>query len=283
MLDQDVADTFPTIKAPLEAWPIMPGDAYIGLAGEVVRTIEPHTESDPVALLLQFLVFFGNATGRGPHFKVEGDQHFTVLDVVLVGATAKSRKGTSAGRTRQLFKGADGAWESTRVKSGLSSGEGLINEVRDPVKNGTKVIDPGVEDKRLLVLEAELAGALTMMRRPGSVLSRVIRDPWDCRDLAVLTKNNPTRATGPHISIIGHITIDELLAKMDRTSMANGYANHFLFACVRRARLLPHGGDLDDSALRDRDPPICDYFQKAGRVFQKGRESLGPRARRCSL
>ena len=90
-----------------------------------------------------------------------------------------------------------------------------------------------------------------MMRRPGSVLSRVIRDAWDCRDLAVLTKNNPTRATGPHISIIGHITVDELLAKMDRTSMTNGYANRFLFACVRRARLLPHGGDLHDFAVRE--------------------------------
>ena len=170
---------------------------------------------------------------------------------MLVGATAKSRKGTSAGRIREIFKVADGEWESTRIKTGLSSGEGLINEVRDPVMDGSKVIDPGVEDKRLLVLEAEFAGALTMMRRPGSVLSRVIRDAWDCRDLAVLTKNNPTRATGPHISIIGHITIDELLAKMDRTSMTNGYANRFLFACVRRARLLPHGGDLDGSAVRE--------------------------------
>jgi hypothetical protein len=247
MLNQNVTDIFPTIKA----WPIMPADAYIGLSGEVVRTIEPHTESDAVALLLQFLASFGSAVGRGPHFQVEGDRHFTLLDIVLVGETAKSRKGTSAGRIRQLFKGADGKWESARVKTGLSSGEGLISEVRDPVMNGAKVIDPGVEDKRLLVLEAEFAGALTMMRRPGSVLSRVIRDAWDCRDLAVLTKNNPTRATGLHISIIGHITIEELLARMDRTSMTNGYANRFLFACVRRARLLPHGGDLDDSAVRE--------------------------------
>jgi len=114
-------------------------------------------------------------------------------------------------------------------------GEGLINEVRDPLWLAPKVIDPGEDDKRLLVLEAEFAGALTMMRRPGSVLSRVIRDAWDCPDLAVLTKNNPTRATGPHISIIGHITIDELLARMDRTSMMNGYANRFLFACPSRA------------------------------------------------
>jgi hypothetical protein len=251
MIDQYAADNFPTIKAPFKAWPIVPVEAYVGLSGEVVRTIEPHSEADPAALLLQFLTFFGNAVGRGPHYEVEGDRHFTVLDIVLVGATAKSRKGTSVGRIRQVFRAADGEWESARVKTGLSSGEGLINEVRDPVKNGARVIDPGVEDKRLLVLEAEFAGTLTMMRRPGSVLSRVIRDAWDCRDLAVLTKNNPTRATGQHISIIGHITIDELLARMDRTSMTNGYANRFLFACVRRARVLPHGGDLDDSAVRE--------------------------------
>jgi hypothetical protein len=210
--------------------------AYIRLSGEVVRTIEPHTEADPAALLL---------------LQVEGDRHFTVLDIVLVGATAKSRKGTSAGRIRQVFRAADGEWESARVKTGLSSGEGLINEVRDPVKNGAKVIDPGRRGQAVARPRSRVRRYLTMMRRPGSVLSRVIRDAWDCRDLAVLTKNNPSHATGPHISIIGHITVEELLAKMDRTSMTNGYANRFLFACVRRARVLPHGGDLDDSAVRE--------------------------------
>ena len=95
-----------------------------GSPGEVVRTIEPHTESDAVALLLQFMASFGSAVGRGPHYLVEGDRHFTILNAVLVGTTAKSRKGTSAGRIRQIFKAADGEWESTRVKTGLSSGRG---------------------------------------------------------------------------------------------------------------------------------------------------------------
>jgi hypothetical protein len=266
MLNQNVTENFPTVEAPLQEWPVMPAEAYVGLSGEVVRTIEPHTESDPVALLLQFLASFGSAIGRGPHYLVEGDRHFTILNAVLVGDTAKSRKGTSAGRIRQVFRIADGEWESTCVKTGLSSGEGLISEVRDPVMDGAKVIDPGVEDKRLFVLEAEFAGTLIMMGRPGSVLSRVIRDAWDCRDLAVLTKNNPTRATGPHISIIGHITIDELLAKMDRTSMMNGYANRFLFACVRRVRLLPHGGALEDSALRELAMRIQERITHARKV-----------------
>ncbi len=52
MPDRYVVDNFPIIEASLKAWPIMPADAYIGLSGDVMRTIEPHTESDPVALLL---------------------------------------------------------------------------------------------------------------------------------------------------------------------------------------------------------------------------------------
>ncbi|MGH7212348.1 MAG: DUF3987 domain-containing protein, partial [Acetobacteraceae bacterium] len=76
-------------------------------------------------------------------------------------------------------------------------------------------------------------------------------DAWDGRDLATLTKNSPARATGPHISIVGHITDDEFRRSLDRVEMANGFANRFLLACVRRARILPHGGDLPEQTLHD--------------------------------
>jgi hypothetical protein len=36
------------------AWPVMHEAAYYGLAGAVLRSIEPHSEADPVAILLQF-------------------------------------------------------------------------------------------------------------------------------------------------------------------------------------------------------------------------------------
>lgn len=51
--------------------------AYYGLAGDVVRTIAPHSEADPVAILVQFLTAVGNAIGRGPYYQVEGDRHGT--------------------------------------------------------------------------------------------------------------------------------------------------------------------------------------------------------------
>jgi DNA-binding transcriptional ArsR family regulator len=115
---------------------------------------------------------------------------------------------------------------------------------------GTEVVvDPGVTDKRLYILEPEFAGALTVMKREGNILSRIIRDGWDRGNLATLTKNSPARATGAHITILGHITADELRRELDRTSMCNGYANRFLFACVRRARILPFGGTLDEKTI----------------------------------
>jgi DNA replicative helicase MCM subunit Mcm2 (Cdc46/Mcm family) len=67
--------------------------------------------------------------------------------------------------------------------------------------------------------------------------------------LATMTKHSPTRATEAYISIIAHITITELQRKLDETAMANGFANRFLLGCVRRAQLLPHGGNFQE---RDR-------------------------------
>src|SRR5262245_29780719 len=86
-----------------EPWPTLGTAAFHGLAGDVVGTILPHTESDPVALLLQYLTSFGNALGRGPYYQVEADRHFANLFAILVGQSAKSRKGTSANRIRQIF------------------------------------------------------------------------------------------------------------------------------------------------------------------------------------
>ena len=81
------------------------------------------------------------------------------------------------------------------------------------------------------------------MAREGNTLSPVIRQAWDGQDLRTLTKNNTARATGPHVSIIGHITADELRRYLNATETANGFGNRFLWAVVRRSRELPHGGE----------------------------------------
>src|SRR5205823_3185105 len=109
------------------------------------------------------------------------------------------------------------------VMSGLSSGEGLIEPIRDAryrrenvAKRGEAshmkqvVDDEGVADKRLLVQEGEFAGALQAMQRDGNKLSTVIRDAWDQEKLGNLTKRDKTTASNPHISIVANITREEL-------------------------------------------------------------------------
>ncbi len=146
--------------------------------------------------------------------------------------------------------------------NGLSSGEGLIWQVRDPImrRDPIKVksrvtgyeevmADEGVKDKRLLVFEGEFASVLRVCARDGNTLSAVIRNAWDTGDLRILTKNTPAKATGAHVSIIGHITRDELLRYLDDTEAANGFGNRFLWFCVRRSKALPEGGRLKDTEL----------------------------------
>ena len=195
-----------TASPGVREFPVMAEEAFVGLPGDIVRAVAPHTESDPTGLLLSAHTFFGNCIGRGPHYRVEATEHGTNLFVVKVGDSSKARKGTGEDRVLSFFRHVDDEWAGRRVHTGLSSGEGVIWEVRDPItklvkdrKSGVTVeeaVDHGVSDKRLMIIESEFAGALQVMKREGNILSRVLRDGWDRGNLATLTKNSPARATG---------------------------------------------------------------------------------------
>jgi hypothetical protein len=240
-------------------WPApLRASAFCGICGDIARAIEPHTEADPAALLVQQLVAFGNIIGRAPYFRAEADAHYLNLFSVMVGVSAKGRKGVSFGQVKNCFEAIEPAWSGQCQKSGPSSGEGLIWAVRDPIlksqpqkvggrpTGNTEIVteDPGVEDKRLLVFEGELASTLRVLAREGNTLSALMRQAWDGHDLRVLTKNSPAKATGAHISVIGHITADELRRYLDATEAANGFGNRFLWVCVKRSKLLPDGGGV---------------------------------------
>jgi hypothetical protein len=92
----------------------------------------------------------------------------------------------------------------------------------------TFIVDHGVEDKRLLVVEPELGRTFRVMRREGNTLSAVLRQGWDGVTMQILTKTSGERATGHHISLIGHITVDELRRCLSHIDLANGLANRFL-------------------------------------------------------
>lgn len=222
--------------------------------------IEPHSEADPAALLIQLLAAVGNIVGRNVFITVDGARHNMNLFAAIVGETSKGRKGTAWNQISRLVSRVDEVWKNERVTTGLSSGEGVIWAVRDAIveRKTAKgplarageieevIKDPGIDDKRLFVVEGELANTLKVMTREGNTLSPVIRQAWDGNDLNTLVKNSPAKSTAPHISIVGHITKEELLLQLRAVEASNGFANRFIWTATKRSKLLPEGGAIDE-------------------------------------
>ena len=125
MTDQTATNVI-ALHPSADHWPAPPkAAAFTGLAGEIVSAIEPHSESDPLAILAQLLVCFGSAVGRGAHYAVEATEHHAHEFVLLVGPSAKARKGSSWDHVQRIFAEVDPGWAERRIVSGLSSGDYL--------------------------------------------------------------------------------------------------------------------------------------------------------------
>jgi hypothetical protein len=236
-----------------ENWPKpMRDEAFYGLAGDFVKMVLPESEADPHALLLTLLSAMGCLIGRHSYYQVEDTRHYPNLFTVIVGDSAKARKGTATDRAIRFISCVDPEFAKTRKVSGLSSGEGLIHQVRDGQAPGeageldtsksSKQTDIGVADKRLLVVESEFAHPLQASRREGSTISNVLRDAWDGKTLRTTSRSNSECCMEPHISVIGNITIEELQRLLSTNDRANGFANRFLWCCAKRSKELPYGG-----------------------------------------
>ncbi len=252
----------PPVKK-VEDWPEPAAEeAFYGLAGDIVRTLEPHTEADPHALLADILTTFGMLVGLGPYFSVGLQRHELRVWPVIVGPTGHGRKGLSHAEIMGVYVQAVEDFRK-RLTTGLSTGEGLIAAVHDPIyrheaiKESGRVtgyqeieVDAGVEDKRLLVVESEFGRTLRALRREGNTLSPVMRQAWDHGDLKTMTKTK-VEATGAHVAIVAHITKEELLRQLDTTEAGSGFANRFFWIASRRSQLLPAGGRLPPDELNE--------------------------------
>ena len=234
-----------------------------GILGQIVRTVLPHSEADPFGLLMTALSRSSAFLGSGAYVPVSaGSRQPARLYVILVGSTARARKGVTESDIGSIFDLVDPTFAETRIKSGLSSGEGLLKALSR--KDDEPDLDP-----RLLVVETEFASVLTVLGREGNTISTAIRDLWDRGRTATMTKKDPINVENAHLCIMSHITEEELHRKLSTVDIANGFANRFLFAHVQRSKRLPHGGSLSDT---ERDLLASQWRQ----ALAKGSEIHGP-------
>jgi hypothetical protein len=265
------ADTESDKEQPEEAqaaglfpYPIIDPKAFHGPFGRIIKVIAPLTEADPAAVLIQLLVGWGNLIGHSAYFSIGGTKHYTNLNCCIVGRTAKARKGLALGVTQWILGLIDAEWAKSNIKSGLSSGEGLIWCVRDQITKTKPIMkkgrftgeiqnyveDEGIKDKRALIAETEFGSALSVMGRTGNTLSAVMRDAFDGKErLGSLVKNSPCVATGAHISIIEQITVHELRVRMKECEQWDGFANRFFWGCAKRSQVKSEPPELSDAGL----------------------------------
>ncbi len=247
------------VPAPADGWPILDRDAFYGAAGLVVNTLDQYTEADPAALLIDLLAAFGNAVG--PSISVDADAaiHTGRLFIVISGDTSKARKGTARAQVRRLMQEAAPYWSANLNVSGLASGEGLIAEFAD-----------GDPDPRRFVYEPEFSRTLIASGRRGSTLSPIMRQSYDGVPLQVMTRQ-PLAAERHHISIVAHITEDELVRSLNAIEMVNGFGNRFMYVAARRSKVRPDGGSAPDHVLLPLANTLAGALQDAADLTITGR------------
>jgi hypothetical protein len=198
-------------------------EAFYGVLGSTVKELAKATDADPAGMLLQLMAQFGNAVGDQPAAYFGMAQHPGRLFVLLVGDAANGRKGTSLGAVVKLMALADPEWYETRIFRGLKSPEAMIDRVAE------KKAAAGPADPRLMIVETEFARIASRMTAFGERL----RVAWDEGRLEDDTAKKSNRAQA-HVSLIGHITPEELSRRGDRFRHAGGLESRFLYAYVSK-------------------------------------------------
>jgi hypothetical protein len=244
------------------------GPVFHGIAGEVAKLATANSEADPIAVAATFLVMTGAYFGRAKYQPIGDEDHHPRLFVALVGQSAYARKGTSLHGPKAFWRACDKVLQDTsglpftlgnplKIGNMLSSGEGLLYPIRDPEElDASEEADltdkqrkqrNALRDKRLFVIEQELASMFKVMQREGSTLSEVLRRLYDGGDISPMTKRDTIVVTEPHVTLLGHITRDELSLVLKPTDILNGLANRFLWLLVRRSKSIAHPVPMDSS------------------------------------
>ena len=266
------------------------------IIGKTVQAVTEKTEAVAVSVAANILSTFGTMVGRpskqtpnAPVFHIGDSDLHSNSSFLITGDTSKGRKGTSDKPVIKIFKHVDellferhskkypaenkseleAYWPLNTHTGGLSTGEGLAYLLRDPVKDDEGVSVNGQYDKRLLIRDEEFQRILAVGSRENNTLTSILRIALDGETISPLTKSARVVATNPHISIIAHITAYELVHKIKKCDVANGFLNRIPIIHSQRNKTVALPKRTPDSVINDLAIELADtvnYAQQAGQI-----------------
>ena len=225
-------------------WPTLDRAALYGLAGEIVEAIAPNTEAAPVAMLLTLLTAFGNAAGAGARAMVLDDEHPARLLLPWLARRHRERR-ERLSRPFALFSALPTTFgfplralaASPRVKRLSHDWVGTCEPTRaSRSRNAPSWSSP---NSRI---------CWSSMRAMGARL-RWFFAAHGTRGACRACAKEQRLAEGAHSALLGHVTPDELRAKMPETDFTNGFANRVLLASVKRTQRIASPAPLDSTMV----------------------------------
>jgi hypothetical protein len=227
--------------------PVLHESALHGTLGRMAEAACCNSEAVPASVAIHILARFSATLGRTAYIEIGDHKRHLRMFSLIVGPTAKGRKGTSSEMPNRLFEAVErnlypyGLLPLEKLTA-LSTGEGLIQKVRDPFSwtTGDKEHnDPGVLDKRLLCDISEFAGVLAQGRREGATLSTVLRDAFDGVMLTTPSATAFRRASDTHVCVVGSVPETEIVKSLNDIEKTNGFANRFPMFYSARTKIVP--------------------------------------------
>jgi hypothetical protein len=237
---------------------------YRGILGDITAEAAPTTEADPAGIYTSLLAGTGVLIGSGPYVRVGNLRHPLRIWPLLMGRTGSGRKGEATSIAEIFLRTAKPYTFPEITVGGLSSGEGLIEQIRDEVH----------DDKRLLVIEPEFTAVMARSKREGSTLAAVSRQAWEGRALSVMNRKQ-LKASGSHIAVIGHVAPRGFRLRMAESDMAGGTYNRYLPVYVERSKLLPVPQPVSQNAVKAHSAKLADTIDQAGKLtgIQLGKDA----------
>lgn len=240
-------DEFDNENDNLKQAPVFNNAALNDLMHRLVDTACENSEASRAAVAITFLTYFSSLVGNRICFQVGDHDLYARLFSLIVGNTSRGRKGTSMQLVHKIFERVNVLLERNGLKSlglepykgGISTPEGIIYHIRDDGVDADDKVIIGVAEKRLFIIETEFVNVFVKCQQYGSTMSGFLRNAYDGSPLAPLIKTNRTSVRRPHITMLGHITNQELLSKIKGTTEAsNGSLNRFTIFHASRDKII---------------------------------------------
>ena len=241
--------------------PIPSEEIFHGPLGDIVDILDPHTEADPIGVLMSLMTMYSVAIGPEPSVKVGNTNQKLAVWTILAGDSGVGRKGTATGDARMVVeKAIPHLFDRTsHLVSAPNSGAGFVADLHSRALQNDWVVKKEDEDGEeyvtgllpgfpALMIVPEMA-AVFRTNRVDTTLSQNLREAWEGGSLSNVTKKESIVVDSPHVGIIGHITPTELETSLSESDSGGGTANRLLWVFVERSKRLKLGGNLTSEEL----------------------------------